>query len=1391
VTFTAPADLCIDAGVQAGLGGSTPNGGVFSGPGVTDDGNGMTYSFDPAAAGVGTHTITYDFTDTNGCSNSASDDIEVFDLPVVTFTAPADLCRDAGVQAGLGGGTPTGGVYSGAGVTDDDNGMTYSFDPASAGVGTHTITYTFTDANSCTNTATDDIAVDQVVVPDAGPDQNICGSTTNLAAVFSTGSSGSWSITSGAGGSLGSSTSSTSSFSGAFGVNYTLEWTEVNGACSGTDEVIITFYDDPTVASAGTDQNIGSALTTTTTSLAANAISGFEETGTWAVVSGDGNGVVTGPTDPVSSFSGRLDQEYTLRWTSSNGVCTDSSDDVVVEFFNNAGFTIAETSGTTEVSEDGTTDEFTVILDSEPEGDVVLNIVSSDINEVTVDLASLTFTSVDWNIAQTVTLTGVDDLTLDSDKLVNISITVDEDATHQNYDNVGDQAVSVTNLNTTTAAITIADITIAEDTDEILITASLDNAVEGGFTVEVSTADGTALEADPDYTALVGEVLTFVGEAGETQTFAIADAADNKVEPDEDLTISLDNLSTSLPVDITDDALITLTNDDAASILLSSAIDDEDDGAITITARLNNPVQDPDGFTVVLSTANGTATLADDDYRSASQTLSFSGAGDQSIGFTVAIEEDDKLEVDETIRVVQSSLTGALLPVAITSQGIITIRNDDEATVTLTDVTVKEDGGPITMTAVLDNAVDGGFSIDIVSTDGTASSIDDDYTSIPGQTLSFDGDAGEEVTFIVTPTTDNLVEKDETFTIGLTNLDDTDLDVNIADVAQLSLVNDDSALVSIVGTMDAIEDNVNGVFTITSDHPIAEDISLNITIGGTASANVDYDLLASTYTLPAGATELAIPLMVLADKLVESEESVTISLDTIEVASVRRSADRIATILITDDDHLPVITAGQSFSIDEDAAVGASLGVVAASDEDDNTTFQDWQITSGNEPNVFSIDASSGELTVLDDMVLDFEITPSYVLTLTVSDGLNTSAVEQVTIKVQDASLPSVVLFADVAEVTNSLAIQFTAEFSEVMTGVAPDDVSITNGQLTDFATADDRLYTFTVVPNSDGTVVVTLPTGSGNDAAGNPSLPSNQVQFFFDRSPPVATLSTSVAEVSNEETATVLIDFNELVSGLATEDFELTNAEIADLSGSGAAYQIDVRVTEGTVEIGLKTGAVIDQAGNESLPSTVGWMVDTSAPTEVTIEVDAEAINTLNEGDLDIEIDAGDTEGTFTVTVTSEVDGSTVEGTGTLVDGVAVISGLDVSSLPDGPLTIAVVITDTAGNVSAPVTTSILKDTEQEIPQGFSPNGDGVGDVWIIPGIEKEPNNTVTIFNRYGAKVWEIASYDNDARAWDSRANVSSTFGSSSLPDGDYFYVIRFTGSSSRTKSGFVVLRR
>ena len=206
ISFTAPSDLCISAGVQNGLGGGSPVGGVYSGMGVTDDGNGMTYSFDPMVAGTGVHTITYSYTDGNGCTNTpATDDVEVFSTPTISFTAPSDLCISAGVQNGLGGGSPVGGAYSGMGVTDDGNGMTYSFDPMVAGTGVHTITYSYTDGNGCTNTpATDDVevfALPIVSLTDSGDECllgsniSLTGSPTPVGAAIGTFSSGSTGLT--------------------------------------------------------------------------------------------------------------------------------------------------------------------------------------------------------------------------------------------------------------------------------------------------------------------------------------------------------------------------------------------------------------------------------------------------------------------------------------------------------------------------------------------------------------------------------------------------------------------------------------------------------------------------------------------------------------------------------------------------------------------------------------------------------------------------------------------------------------------------------------------------------------------------------------------------------------------------------------------------------------------------------------------------------------------------------------------------------------------------------------------------------------------------------------------------------------------------------------------
>ena len=131
-------DMCIDAGLLT-LSGGTPLGGTYTGPGVDTTAG----TFDPTLAGAGTHTITY-FGLGGVCFSAATSTITVNALPTVALASFTDECVST-TSLALSGGTPTGGTYSGTGV------IAGNFDASTAGLGTHTIYYNYTDANSCSN----------------------------------------------------------------------------------------------------------------------------------------------------------------------------------------------------------------------------------------------------------------------------------------------------------------------------------------------------------------------------------------------------------------------------------------------------------------------------------------------------------------------------------------------------------------------------------------------------------------------------------------------------------------------------------------------------------------------------------------------------------------------------------------------------------------------------------------------------------------------------------------------------------------------------------------------------------------------------------------------------------------------------------------------------------------------------------------------------------------------------------------------------------------------------------------------------------------------------------------------------------------------------------------
>ncbi|UOB18513.1 HYR domain-containing protein [Abyssalbus ytuae] len=92
----------------------------------------------------------------------------------------------------------------------------------------------------------------------------------------------------------------------------------------------------------------------------------------------------------------------------------------------------------------------------------------------------------------------------------------------------------------------------------------------------------------------------------------------------------------------------------------------------------------------------------------------------------------------------------------------------------------------------------------------------------------------------------------------------------------------------------------------------------------------------------------------------------------------------------------------------------------------------------------------------------------------------------------------------------------------------------------------------------------------------------------------------------------------------------------------------------------------------------------------------------------------------------------------------------------------------------------------------GFSPDNDGINEFWKINGIENYPNNRVQVFNRWGDLIYEAQGYNNTSVVFNGTANRKGSLGAGDLPEGTYFFIIRFKdGERERRTEGFVVIKR
>jgi len=171
---TIPSVCANGAPFTLNQGSGVPAGGteLYFGQGVTGG------QFNPIV-GIGKYDVGYVYTGTNGCVDTVIQEVSVDSLPTVSLGSVASVCESATPYA-LTHGNPSGGVYSGTGISNDS-----IFNPSITGGGTQSISYNFTDDNGCSGSASGVLRVNANPVVNIGPDTVICeGETYFLDAGF-------------------------------------------------------------------------------------------------------------------------------------------------------------------------------------------------------------------------------------------------------------------------------------------------------------------------------------------------------------------------------------------------------------------------------------------------------------------------------------------------------------------------------------------------------------------------------------------------------------------------------------------------------------------------------------------------------------------------------------------------------------------------------------------------------------------------------------------------------------------------------------------------------------------------------------------------------------------------------------------------------------------------------------------------------------------------------------------------------------------------------------------------------------------------------------------------------------------------------------------------------
>ena len=396
----------------------------------------------------------------------------------------------------------------------------------------------------------------------------------------------------------------------------------------------------------------------------------------------------------------------------------------------------------------------------------------------------------------------------------------------------------------------IDDVEVNEDVGSVIIPITLfgDN-VPGGFTITLTSRDDETT-AGSDYTAINTD-LTFTGTVGETimVTVFIIDDPNPIAEGPESFTLNMTISGTTETVDIPDEATVTILDNDTLIMAI------EDNNGNTGNISVNENVGDAQAcikfsigydeeFEIQVASFTLTAT-PDVDYQRINRTLTATTTEQADTGrcFPFAIVNDIHVEDDETfsVAIFLSRVPSFNFEFSDTTL-IYTIIDNDNATLSIDQITVEENAGHANVMVTADRRIENTFTVGVSTLDGTAV-MGLDYGALTNEPLIFpklNTGSGATRTIMVPIVDDLIMESTETFLVSLTHLEDTPISRRIALPNPITVTVFDNDVTTIGIILDpailTVDEGANSTYTVALNIQPTSEVTVTIGSDGDVSA---------------------------------------------------------------------------------------------------------------------------------------------------------------------------------------------------------------------------------------------------------------------------------------------------------------------------------------------------------------------------------------------------------------------------------------------------------------------------------------------------------------------------------------------------------------------------